>query len=58
MIVTVKELKETLAYADDDKIISVERTCRERMRKSDRHLEPTGDTEDSTDSVFFTIFTD
>lgn len=53
---TVKELKELLSMADDDRIIAIERP--DENRSDNRYLNPTGDTEIDHTDEYFVIYTD
>jgi len=53
---TVKKLKELLAMADDDRIVTIERP--DENRPDNRYLNPTGNTETDYTDEYFVIQTD
>lgn len=55
---TVKELKKILSFADDDRIITIERPDEPEDRSDQRYLNPTGDYDIDYADEYFVIYTD
>lgn len=57
-MLTVKELKERLSLADDDRIVTIERPDEPENRSDQRYLTPTGGVDIDPADEYFVIYTD
>ena len=55
---TVKELKEILSFADDDRFVTIERPDEPEDRSNQRYLDPTGAYDIDRADEYFVIYTD